>query len=218
MAQRLTFSQLYKITLCELSDLMDLGEYTHYSLNDIVQNSRVISGIGRISVVLESAVDEGFVQKIYFNPSGNEYEVEEKYRLSKEGLEQADIFFKEPDVFAFLREQELELAGIGHNSGTLIDLDSRNADVAEAVVRIEAATETVRNDNQIDEQTKEATLSAFAAARDTILRGGKQFVGAFLNPILVGVRMAVQQVAAEQAKPLLEGFAKWFLEIFVGKS
>lgn len=222
MKRRFNSNEYQMLCICELSNLMDQGNRTFYRVHDIVEYSEIIKGASRISLILDDAVGKELVER-YDWRSMNDSEPDFVYRLSPKGLLLADEYFTKKFISETLSFNatsdavELEF-GIGHNSGAIVDLTERQQDVEAALEKIDTATATVRNDNQIDEESKEATLSAFRGAREVLVRGGKQFLATFVDPIVIGIRVAIQKVAAEQAKPILEGIAKWFIEKFWGAS
>ncbi|MEQ8817115.1 MAG: hypothetical protein RIM96_28690 [Thalassobaculum sp.] len=108
--------------------------------------------------------------------------------------------------------------GVGHNSGTILDLDDRPEDVARGIEKIELAIETIRSDNKLDTSVRDVSIAALDVGKQTFLRKGKVLMGALLDPIFLGIKIAIEKTTTEIVKVKLADIWDWFSKLFDGGS
>jgi hypothetical protein len=102
---------------------------------------------------------------------------------------------------------------IGHNSGKIIDLEEKEEEVRKSIDLIDSSISALRSDNNIDNETREASVSSLESAKQNFLNRGKHYVHALLDPILIGLKNALEKTATEITKTNLMEALKWFSKI-----
>jgi hypothetical protein len=102
---------------------------------------------------------------------------------------------------------------IGHNSGKIIDLEEKEEEVRKSIDLIDSSISALRSDNNIDSETREASVSSLESAKQNFLNRGKHYVHALLDPILIGLKNALEKTATEITKTNLMEALKWFSKI-----
>jgi hypothetical protein len=146
--------------------------------------------------------------------------------LSNDGIKTAEIFLEQntiiTDIFYKLydmnnehnKESNQQDSKLGHTSGKSIDLEEKEEEIEKSIQFIDSTIKSLNSDNNIDKETREASLSSLESAKQNFLKRGKHYVRSLLDPILIGLKNALEKATTEITKTVLMEALEWFSKIF----